>query len=107
MSDNNTQNEQPKFKPVIEGANKLSLGLSMVIAILLGVGIGKVMENIFGYAWLFWLGVFWGIAAAGLNIYKMYKVVKKDLDSVKDDPRYQNYENRWDKEDDDLDKYEK
>jgi len=106
MSEHNTQNEQPKFKPIVEGANKLSLGLSMVIAILLGVGIGKVMENVFGYAWLFWLGVFWGIAAAGLNIFKMYKVVKKDLDEVANDPKYKHYENKWDKEDD-LDKYEK
>ena len=92
-------NEQPKFKPVIEGANKLSLGISMVVAILLGVGIGKVMQDVFGYAWLFWLGVFWGVAAAGLNVYKMYRVVKKDLDSVKDDPKYQPYKNQWDDED--------
>jgi len=101
-------NEQPKFKPVIEGANKLSLGISMVVAILLGIGIGKLMQNIFGYEWLLWLGVFWGVAAAGLNVYKMYKVVKKDLDSVKEDPKYKNttYKNRWD-EDEDLDKYEK
>jgi predicted MFS family arabinose efflux permease len=79
----------------------------MVVAILLGVGIGKVMENVFGYKWLFWLGVFWGVAAAGLNIYKMYKVVKKDLDSIKDDPKYkhESYKNNWD--DEDLDKYEK
>ena len=98
--------EQPKFKPVIEGANKLSLGISMVVAILLGIGIGKLMQNVFGYDWLLWLGVFWGIAAAGLNIYKMYKVVKKDLDDVKNDPKYKYYENNWDK-DDDLDKFEK
>ncbi|NPA55848.1 MAG: AtpZ/AtpI family protein [Epsilonproteobacteria bacterium] len=91
--------DTPKFKPVIEGANKLSLGISMVVAILLGVGIGKVMENVFGYEWLFWLGVFWGISAAILNIYKMYKVVKKDLDSIKDDPKYQTYNNRWDEDD--------
>ena len=90
MSENN--NQEPKFKPIIEGANKLSLGISMVVAILLGVGIGKVMENMFGYGWLFWLGVFWGISAAGLNIYKMYKVVKKDLDDVANDPKYQYYE---------------
>jgi F0F1-type ATP synthase assembly protein I len=100
MNENKNQ-EQPKFKPVIEGANKLSLGISMVVAILIGVGVGKLMENLFGYQWLFWLGVFWGISAAGLNIYKMYKVVKKDLDSVKDDPKYQNYKNRWDDEEED------
>ena len=102
MENGNSSEQQPKFKPVIEGANQLSLGLSIVVAILLGVGIGKVMENIFGYTWLFWLGVFWGISAAGLNIYKMYKQVKKDLDSVKDDPKYKHdsYKNQWDDDDD-------
>ena len=107
MSEKIENNQEPKFKPIVEGANKLSLGISMVVAVLLGVGIGKVMENVFGYAWLFWLGVFWGVAAAGLNIFKMYKVVKKDLDDVKNDPKYQHYENRWDKENDGLDRYEK
>jgi len=52
MNENKNQ-EQPKFKPVIEGANKLSLGISMVVAILIGVGVGKLMENLFGYQWLF------------------------------------------------------
>ncbi len=99
--------KEPKFKPVIEGANKLSLGISMVVAVLLGVGIGKVMQNIFGYEWLFWLGVFWGVSAAGLNIYKSYKVVKKELDEIKNDPKYK-YDirkNNWD--DDGLDEFEK
>ena len=101
------KNKEPKFKPIIEGANKLSLGISMVVAILLGIGIGKVMQNLFGSIWWLWLGVFWGVAAAGLNIYKMYKVVKKDLDEVKDDPKYQHqvYTDKY--EDDGLDKYEK
>jgi F0F1-type ATP synthase assembly protein I len=100
--------KEPKFKPIIEGANKLSLGISMVVAILLGIGIGKLMQHFFGGSiWWLWLGIFWGVAAAGLNIYKMYKVVKKDLDSVKDDPKYQHqlYTDKY--EDDGLDKYGK
>jgi ATP synthase protein I len=99
--------KQAKFKPIIEGANKLSLGISIVVAILLGIGIGKLMQNLFGGSiWWLWLGVFWGVAAAGLNIYKMYKVVKKDLDSVKNDSRYhQPYTDKY--EDDGLSRYEK
>jgi F0F1-type ATP synthase assembly protein I len=94
------QKEEPKFKPIVEGANKLSLGISIVVAVLLGVGIGKLLQNLFGYDWLLWVGVFWGVAAAGLNIYKMYKEVKKELDSIKDDPKYKynQYQNRWDDE---------
>jgi F0F1-type ATP synthase assembly protein I len=98
-----SENSQPKFKPIIEGANKLSLGISMVVAILIGVGIGKVMENLFGLRWLFWLGVFWGISAAGLNIYKMYKVLKKELDEIKDDPKYRYYNSN--RQDEDNDKF--
>ena len=72
--------ETPKFKPILEAADKLSLGISIVVAILMGVGIGIFMYKISGIIWLLWLGIFWGVAAAFLNIYKMYKKVKKDLD---------------------------
>ena len=104
MNETNNSTE-PKFKPVIEGANQLSLGLSMVIAILLGVGIGIVMENIFGYTWLFWLGVFWGVAAAIMNIRIEYKKIKKELDEVAKDPKYKNYKIK--KKEDDLEEFEK
>jgi len=46
------------------------------------------MRNIFGYEWLLWLGVLWGIAAAILNIYKAYDKQKKSLDELANDPRY-------------------
>ena len=32
--------QKPKIKKVIEGANDLSLGISMVVAVLIGVGLG-------------------------------------------------------------------
>ena len=83
--------EQPKYRKIIEGAEALSLGVSIVVAILIGVGIGIWMKNSFGYSWLLWLGVFWGVAAAGLNIYKAYRKQKKELDELKNDPKYKNY----------------
>jgi len=82
------QQEDPKFKKVVEAADGLSLGLSIVIAVLIGIGLGYGMRKLFGYEWLFWLGVFWGVAAAILNIYKAYKKQKKELDELANDPKY-------------------
>jgi F0F1-type ATP synthase assembly protein I len=80
--------EEPKFKKIVNAADELSLGISIVVAVLIGVGLGVFMRNIFGYPWLLWLGVFWGIAAAILNIYKAYDKQKKSLDELANDPRY-------------------
>ena len=83
-----SKKEEPKLKKIVVAADGLSLGISMVVAILLGVGIGIVLRNIFGYSWLFWLGVFWGIAGAILNVYKAYDKQKKSLDELANDPKY-------------------
>jgi F0F1-type ATP synthase assembly protein I len=86
------KSEEPKFKKVAQGAEQLSLGVSVVVAILLGVGIGILMRDFLGYDWLLWLGIFWGVAAAGLNIYKAYKKQMKELEEYKDDIRYKKYQ---------------
>jgi F0F1-type ATP synthase assembly protein I len=86
------KSEEPKFKKVAQGAEQLSLGVSVVVAILLGVGIGILMRDSLGYDWLLWLGIFWGVAAAGLNIYKAYKKQMKELEEYKDDVRYKKYQ---------------
>jgi hypothetical protein len=56
------------------------------------VGIGILMRDSLGYDWLLWLGIFWGVAAAGLNIYKAYKKQMKELEEYKDDVRYKKYQ---------------
>jgi len=91
--------EEPKYKKVVEGANDLSLGISMVVAVLLGIGLGILMQKLFGHRWLFWLGVFWGVAAAILNVYKAYKRQQKELDKLAKDPKYVG--RTFDDEDDD------
>ncbi len=98
------QEKEPKYRKIIEGADQLSLGISMVVAVLLGIGIGILMRKYFGYEWLFWLGVFWGVAAAILNIKKAYTKQKAELDKLKDDPRYKHY-NKTDDDDDEDEKY--
>lgn len=94
------KNKKPKFANIIEGAEQLSLGISMVVAVLIGVGLGVLMKNYFHHTWLLWVGVFWGVAAAILNVYKAYKKQMKSLDELKDDVRYKNTEIDDDDDDD-------
>ena len=94
-----SKEEKPRIGKIIEGAEHLSLGISMVVAVLIGVGIGLGLKNAFGEIWLLWVGVFIGIAAAGLNVYRAYKRQVADLDTLKDDPRYKHYNTIDDDED--------
>jgi ATP synthase protein I len=97
-----------KLGKTVRGAEKLSLGISIVVAVLMGVGIGLWLKNTFHQKWLLWLGVFWGIAAAILNIKKEYDKLKKEWDKIKNDPRYQKYKvNKKENEDDYLEEFEK
>jgi F0F1-type ATP synthase assembly protein I len=97
-----SKKEEPKLKKLVVAADGLSLGISMVVAVLLGVGIGLLLKNIFDTPWLLWLGVFWGISAAILNVYKAYEKQKKSLDELANDPRYRHQ--KYDDSDED-DKY--
>lgn len=60
----------------------------MVVAVALGLGLGIWMKDFFGYDWLLWLGIFWGVAAAVLNVYKAYKRQLKSYDELQDNHRY-------------------
>lgn len=95
-----SEQEKPKLGKIVEGAEQLSLGISMVVAVLIGIGIGLGLKSIFGHVWLLWVGVFIGVAAAGLNIYRAYKKQVAALDTLKDDPRYKHYNTQDDDEDD-------
>jgi F0F1-type ATP synthase assembly protein I len=64
----------------MEAVDDLSLGISIVVAVLLGVGLGYLLVYIFDIFWLFWIGVFWGVGGAILNIYKAYKRQIKSLE---------------------------
>lgn len=86
-----SEEEKPKVRRIIEGAEQLSLGVSMVVAVLLGVGIGILLKNWTGAGWTIWIGVFFGVSAAILNVYKAYVKQKKSLDELKDDIRYKDY----------------
>ena len=97
-----SQEETPKIKPIIEAADSLSLGISIVVAIIIGVGLGLLLRSITGIGWLLWVGVFIGIAAAILNIYKAYSKQYKEFEELAKEPRYA-IKKKLDDDDDDED----
>lgn len=82
------EEQKPRLKPIIEGAETLSLGISMVVAVLIGVAIGLGLKKLTGITWLLWVGVAIGIAAALLNVYKAYSKQYKEFEQLAKDPRY-------------------
>ena len=100
------KNEEPKFKKIAEGADALSLGISIVVATLIGVALGLGLRSLTGWSWMLWVGVFIGTAAAVSNVYKVYKKQKKVFDELALDPKYSYEKNKelqkkYDEEDDD------
>lgn len=95
----NQEEKKPKIKPIIEGAESLSLGISMVVAILIGVAIGLGLQKLFGIDWLLWIGVGIGIAAAVLNVYKAYSKQYKEFEELSKDPKY-NFQQYLDEDED-------
>lgn len=96
--------QEPKFKKIVDAADGLSLGISMVVAVLIGVGIGLGLQKLTGASWTLWVGVFIGVGAAILNVYKAYAKQKKSLDELAKDPRYtykKEQQDKYDAEDDD------
>ncbi len=94
---------KPKHQGKLQALDNMSLGISIVVAILFGIGIGLLLKDWTGYTWTLWLGVFWGVAAAVLNVKKAYDKAKKELDKLADDPKYKYAMEHGlkDKEDDD------
>jgi F0F1-type ATP synthase assembly protein I len=87
MQDENNL-EKPKHQDKIVALDSLSLGISIVAAIIIGFGIGYGLKYLTGYTWTLWLGIFWGILAAGMNVYKAYKRAQKVYEGMENDPRY-------------------
>lgn len=81
-------NEKPKVRRVVEAVDSLSLGISMVVAVAMGVGIGLVLKSLTGASWTLWIGVFIGVAAAILNVYKAYEKQRESYEELAKEPRY-------------------
>ncbi len=104
MQEENKNYQEPKHQGKLRALDNLSLGISIVAAVLIGFGIGYGLKSLTGYTWTLWLGVFWGLAAAGLNIYRAYKRAQKEFEGLENDPRYayraKHGDKSYDKEDD-------
>jgi ATP synthase protein I len=96
--------KEPRFKPIIEGAETLSLGVSVVVAILIGVAIGFGLSHLFHTPWLLWIGVALGIAAAILNIYKVSSKQYKEFEKMAQQPKYK-VKKHLNEDDEDEDDY--
>lgn len=99
--DKDTQTEEkPRIKPIIEAADSLSLGISMVVAVVMGIGIGVLLKSWTGVTWTLWIGVFIGVAAAILNVYKAYSKQYKEMQELAKEPRYAIKKELQDEDDD-------
>ena len=103
--ENKEEEQQPRIKPIIEAADNLSLGISMVVAVVMGVGIGFLLKSMTGVAWTLWIGVFIGIAAAILNVFKAYQKQKEMYEDLAKEPRYAAKKQLDDAKDDDDEDY--
>lgn len=102
MESNDKKEEQaPRIKPIIEAADSLSLGISIVVAIAMGVGIGLLLKSMTGLTWTLWIGIFIGIAAAVLNVFKAYKKQQEMYNELAKEPRYAVKKQLLDEDDDD------
>jgi F0F1-type ATP synthase assembly protein I len=52
----------------------------MVVAVILGVALGIFLKNITGINGFLFLGIFFGVAASFLNVYKVYKSQVKEYE---------------------------
>ncbi|WP_095228479.1 AtpZ/AtpI family protein [Helicobacter sp. 13S00401-1] len=80
--------EDTKWYSLVSNAYNASLGISMVVAVLIGLGIGYGIYKLTGWKWFIVIGLAYGVAAAILNVYKAYKRLKKDMDSLQEQPKY-------------------
>jgi len=94
---------KPKHQGKLKALDNMSLGISIVVAIAFGVGIGLLLKDWTGETWTLWLGVFWGIAAAVLNVKKAYDNAQKEFKELENDPRYKYRAQHGDNDKDNLD----
>ena len=73
---------------VVKGAEQLSLGISIVVALAIGAGFGYWAMKETGWTWTLFAGIAVGISAAGLNIKKAYDAQIKSLEQLKDEGKF-------------------
>lgn len=97
--------KKPKHQDKVVALDNISLGISIVVAILIGVAIGYGLKTWTGQTWTLWIGIVFGILAAILNVYKAYKRAQKQFEGLENDPKYAYRAKYGDKSYDDDDEY--
>jgi len=82
---NNTEKEKKnklseRMSFMAKSTANLSLGISMVVAVGMGVFLGIFLKDITGIDSLLFLGIFFGVSASFLNVYKAYKSQMKEYE---------------------------
>jgi hypothetical protein len=88
------------IKEIVRGAGDLSLAISMTVAVAIGAAIGVGMKKMFGYDWLLFLGIAWGIGAAVMNFARAYKRLRAEMKELEENPRYKIAQKQNDEDDD-------
>ena len=102
MANEQQEEQKPRIKPIIEAADSLSHGISIVVAVIMGVGIGLLLKRFTGETWTLWIGVFIGVAAAVLNVYKAYSKQYKEFEELAKEKRYAIKKHLDDEDDEDY-----
>ena len=74
--------ESKTFK-IARAADSLSLGISMVVAVAIGTGLGVWLQQYWGN-WALFGGIALGVFAAINNVFKAYKAQKASYDELGD-----------------------
>jgi F0F1-type ATP synthase assembly protein I len=83
-----SERKEPKYGRAIDLADRASLGISIVVAIVLGFAVGYGLFKLSGWWWFLPIGAVWGVGAAIYNVYKAYQKQKREFDELANEPRY-------------------
>lgn len=75
-----------KTQKLVTAADSLSLGISIVVAVLMGFGLGWWFKSLTGSNWALGAGILIGVGAAINNVYKAYKMQQKSYDELNAKP---------------------
>lgn len=89
-----------KIGEVVKGAEQLSLGISIVVALAIGAGLGFWVMKETGWTWALFAGFALGIAAAVLNVKKAYDKQMKSFEELKDESKFKPVKSDKDDEED-------
>ncbi len=96
------EKKETKVTKVARAADSLSLGISMVVAVAIGTGLGIWLRQFWGN-WALFGGIALGVLAAINNVYKAYIAQKASYDELGDTHSVIMPNSKENQKDDDID----